>query len=288
MKIAIAGSSGFIGKYLSSFLLKSENEIIKISRKDLESGSNHVAKLIKSANVVINLAGAPVLQRWTKKNQKQILSSRVDTTRILAAAVLYNLPDSRPLFINASAIGIYKIGQTHTEMSKHFGNDFLSDVCQKWEHEAKVLGNSAIRLIIMRLGIVLGKEGGTLKTMLPIFKIGLGGRLGSGEQPFSFIHIEDLCRGIEHLINNQQSEGLYNLVGPHVVTNQVFTKTISHILHRPAFFAVPTFILKVIYGKASDIICKGSTVIPEHLLKEGFEFKFPEISLALNDLLNKS
>jgi len=289
MKIAISGSTGFIGKQLSDYLLRSGNELTVISRGDLTGGSNQLAKVINSADVIINLAGAPVLQRWTRENKQLILSSRVETTRLLVEAVRKNPPEHRPkVFISSSAIGIYDNFGMHDENSTALGNDFLATVCKAWEFETDVLKKMSLRVCIVRLGIVLGTTGGTLKKMLPIYKAGLGGKIGSGVQPFSFVHIADLCRAAEHLITHDNSSGIYNIVSPNPVTNKLFTVTLADRLHRPAFAAVPEFALRMVYGEASGVITKGPYVKPAHLLEEGFKFRFPDISSALDDLVNKA
>ena len=289
MKITISGSTGFIGKQLSDYFLQAGNELIVISRSDFASGSNQLAKVINSAEVIINLAGASVLQRWTEKNKQLILSSRVDTTRLLVEAVLKNLPEHRPkVFINASAIGIYKNSGTHDEFLSVLGSDFLAVVCKAWESETVALKEVNLRLCKVRIGIVLGTTGGSLRKMLPLFKAGLGGRIGSGKQPFSFIHILDFCRAIEHLITHNKSAGVYNLVSPDPITNNLFTRTLSDYLHRPAFFTVPEFALKLIYGEASEMLTNGARVLPARLLEEGFQFQFPDISSAIADLVQKS
>ena len=286
MKIAISGSTGFIGKQLSDYLLRSGNELIAISRHDFSDGSNKMAKLINSVDVVINLAGAPVLTRWNEKNKRLILSSRVETTRLLVEAVRMNVPEHRPkVFINASAIGIYENSLTHDEYSTALGSDFLAEVCKAWEAETEPLKEMNLRLCTIRLGIVLGTTGGSMQKMLPLFKAGLGGKIGSGNQPFSFIHISDLCRAVGHLITTDKSSGIYNMVGPEPITNRLFTKSLSDHLHRPAYFTVPAFALKLIYGEASEILTKGARVKPAQLLKEGFRFEFPEISSALENLV---
>lgn len=286
MKIAISGSTGFIGKQLSDYLLRSGNELTVISRDDFSGGSKQLAKVINSTDVIINLAGASVLRRWTKKNKQLILSSRIDTTRLLVDAVSKNLPEHRPeIFINASATGIYGNCGIHDEFSSVLGTDFLAMVCKAWESEPDILKEMNLRVCKIRIGIVLGNTGGSLKKIVPFFKIGLGGKIGSGKQPFSFIHIEDLCRAIEHLITNVKSLGIYNMVGPNPVTNKLFTVALADCLHRPAIFTVPEFALKLVYGEASDMLTNGAYVKPVRLLDEGFKFRFADISSALADLV---
>lgn len=288
MKIAISGSTGFIGKQLSEFLLQSGNELIVISRYDFAGGSNQVAKVIKSADVIINLAGASVLRRWNEKNKQLILSSRVDTTQLLVKAVQMNVSENRPrIFINASAIGIYEINKSHDEFSKVLGTDFLAVVCKAWEEATVDLKELNLRLCTIRIGIVLGTTGGSLRKMLPLFKAGLGGKIASGKQPFSFIHISDFCNAIWHLIINSQSTGIYNLVCPEPTTNELFTNTLANYLHRPAFFSVPEFALKLVYGEAAGMLTTGAKVISTRLPYEGFQFKFPDIDAAIADLVKK-
>lgn len=288
MKIAISGSTGFIGKQLSDYLLRSGNELVVISRGDLAGGSNQLAKVINSADVIINLAGASVLQRWTNKNKQLILSSRVDTTRLLVEAVRKNLPEHRPgIFISASAIGIYDNYGIHDEFSSALGTNFLAEVCKAWESVTDPLKEMNLKLCTIRIGIVLGTSGGSLQKMLPLFKLGLGGKIGSGNQPFSFIHISDFCRAIEHLVTSEKSTGIYNLVSPSPVTNKLFTVALADQLHRPAFLKVPELALKLVYGEASDVLTKGAYVKPARLTGEGFQFRFPDISSALADLVKK-
>ena len=289
MKIAISGGTGFIGKQLTDYLLQSGNEIILISRKDFTTTDNQLAKLIISADVILNFAGSSVLCRWNKRNREQILSSRVNTTRLLVEAVRENLAVHLPkIFINASAIGIYQDSGVHDESSTSFDPGFLSSVCKAWENETIPLKQLYLRTCIVRTGIVLGATGGSYAKMFPLFKLGLGGKISSGKQSFSFIHITDYCRAIAHLIDNPQSSGIYNLVSPEVTTNESFTKILAGYLHRPAFFTVPEFALKLVYGQAADLLTKGINVKPTKLLREGFQFTFPDIRSSLLELTRKN
>jgi len=286
MKIAISGSTGFIGKQLSEFLLHSGNELIVITRNDFAGGSNQLAKVIKSADVIINLAGASVLRRWNEKNKKLILSSRIDTTRLLVKAVQINQSENRlRVFINTSAIGIYEINKSHDEFSTVLGTDFLAFVCKAWEEATADLRELDLRLCTIRIGIVLGTTGGSLRKMLPLFKAGLGGKIASGKHPFSFIHISDFCNAIWHLIINGESTGIYNLVCPEPTTNKLFTEVLANYLHRPAIFTVPEFALKLIYGEAAGMLTTGAKVISARLPNEGFQFKFSDINSAIADLV---
>ncbi len=285
MKIAISGSTGFIGKQLSEYLLQSGNELIAISRNDFVNGSKQLAKIVNSADVIINLAGSSVLCRWNKTNKEIILSSRIKTTRALVDAIQMNGPEHRPkLFINASAVGVYKNSGIHDEFSTALDSGFLASVCNAWENETTQL-NDIMRVCKVRIGIVLGASGGSLGKMLPLFKAGLGGKIGSGKQSFSFIHILDFCRAIEYLVQNNNCSGVYNMVSPEPTTNALFTKALSECLHRPALFTVPEFALKLVYGDAAELLTKGAFVKPARLQEAGFQFKFPSIKSALTDII---
>ena len=190
------------------------------------------------------------------------------------------------LFINSSAIGIYDETKTHDESSLAFNTDFLASVCQAWENETQPLEFLNIRKCIIRTGIVLGTSGGSMNKILPVFKAGLGGRIGSGKQPFSFIHIRDFCRAVHHLIENEQSSGIYNFVSPEPTNNLKFTQVLAKRLCRPAIFTVPELALKMIYGEAAGLLIKGVTVVPARLINEGFEFDFPDISSAISGLVS--
>ncbi len=288
MKIAISGSTGFIGKQLTDHLLRSGHELLMITRHDFADPDNKLTKIVNSADVIINLAGSSVLCRWNKKNRGQISSSRLETTRLLVSKLgKCRSLKSRKIFINASAIGIYQDSGIHDETSNALSTDFLAELCKRWEQELEPLGDLDCRTSIIRIGIVLGTSGGSLAKMVPIFKAGLGGKIGSGKQPFSFIHITDFCRAIEHLINNPQSSGVYNIVAPEFTTNDRFTKALAKSLHRPAIFTVPEFGLKLIYGKAAQLLTQGVAAKPQRLLNEDFKFLFPEISTTISDLFTK-
>ncbi len=285
MKIAIAGSTGFIGKQLVRYLKHNGHEVFAISRRDFEGSDNQLSKLINSAEVIINLAGSSVLCRWTKSNKEEIYSSRIFTTRKIVSALQQSETSKQPkLLVNASAVGIYDTVQIHDESSVAFDSSFLTSVCEAWEQVTQQLDHSKFRVCTIRIGIVLGTTGGTLKKLLPIFRLGLGGKIGSGNQSFPFIHVDDFCRGIDHLILNQASSGIYNFVAPCLIDNLTFTKQLGAVLRRPAFIPVPEFALKLIYGQAAEVITKGAKVQPARLLDEGFKFKFPTLSEALTDL----
>jgi uncharacterized protein (TIGR01777 family) len=286
MKIAITGSSGFIGTSLLSGLYKTEMDFFPLKRNETDTVW---AEKIGQCDVLINLAGAPVIQRWTPRNKNKILYSRINTTKRLVS-ILNELPrrNSPCLFISASAIGIYPSdeGRMYDEESNAIGDGFLPEVVVHWEKEALELTNRYVRLVIPRIGVVLGKDGGLIKKILPIFKLGLGGIIASGQQSVSFIHIDDLVQAFRFFIENKDTAGIYNLTAPEITSNRKLTKTMAEVLNRPAIVPVPAFALKLLYGKAAAIMINGEKVYPKHLLGAGFEFKFPDVETAVRDLLS--
>ena len=286
MKIAITGSSGFIATNIQQKLFKGKSvEYLHLKR---DEKNQEWANKIKQADILINLAGAPVIMRWSKSNRQTILSSRVETTRRLVGILNQMPPDVGPeLFISASAIGIYpdKSDKLFDEQSSEKGSGFLANVVEQWENEARELVNDTIRLVIARIGVVIGKDGGLIKKTLPLFKMGLGGKIASGNQALSFIHIDDIVNAIGFFIENQQASGIYNLVAPNISTNKQFTQIMGQLLNRPVFLPVPAFALKLIYGEAAWIMINGEKVFPTHLLNDEFSFQYPTIDSALKAML---
>ena len=288
MKIVITGGTGFIGRHLTSYFKTHEHEFVMIQRSDLKLGVDRISKIIKSSDVLINLAGSPVIKRWTTENKKIIRDSRVVTTSLLVDSIAVLPSSERPkLFISASAIGIYDSLKVHTEHSCDFDDNFLASICQEWENCLHPLSGLELRVCVLRLGIVLGKDGGMLKKLLPLFKAGLGGKIGSGKQGLSFIHYHDLCKAIGFLIANESCNGIYNLTAPELSDNKAFTKILAKACHMPAFFTVPEFALKLIFGKAAVTLLKGQTVYPQHLLDCGFKFEYPDLYSAIEAIMRK-
>ncbi len=289
MKIVITGGTGFLGRHLSTYLLALGHEMVLIQRSDLMEGSDRVSKLIKSMDVIINLAGSPVIKRWTVSNKIEIVSSRLNTTNLLVEALARLNPSERPvIFLSASAIGVYDSVKVHNENSVDFDVNFLATVCQQWEKSLEPLRKTDVRVCVMRIGIVLGEDGGMMKQLIPIFKAGLGGKIGSGRQGFSFIHYSDFCRGVEYLMEHNQCAGIFNMTAPEFSTNALFTQTLSKACKRPALFAVPEIALKLIYGEAAVALLKGQFVYPQHLLDCGFEFAYPDVGSAIQAVLSKN
>ena len=286
MNIAISGITGLIGQALSEDLLGKDHCVTGIVRQDFQYGVEHLANKLEGIDAVVNLAGAPLLQRWTAANKKEILRSRVETTAALVAAM--NQMASPPgVFVATSAVGIYDPYEVHDEYSEDYADDFAAEVCKAWEQEALKVDTGKVRLNIARFGVVLSPSGGALKKMLLPFRLGLGGKISEGFQPMPFIHIKDLTKAIDWLISHPKEKGVFNLVAPQMVSNVEFTKALASVLRRPAFMTVPAFALKLMYGDAARILIRGQKVVPKRLPEDGFEFDYPDIHTALRDLLKK-
>jgi hypothetical protein len=286
MNIAISGITGLVGQALAERLLNAGHCVAGIGRADFGRDIAHLQNKLKGVDVVVHLAGAPILKRWTKKWKETILSSRTETTAQLVEAMNgMMLPPS--VFVSASAVGIYDTFEVHDEYSTEYADDFLTMVCQRWEAEAIQVDTAKIRLAVVRLGMVLSSEGGALKQMALPFKMGVGGRIGDGMQPMPYIHIDDLTAGVEWIINHDDQKGVFNMVAPQMVSNAEFTDALSAVLNRPAFFVIPEFALRILYGGAASVITEGQKVIPHRLPDSGFQYRFPDIRLALGDLLKK-
>jgi len=283
MLIAISGASGFIGKQLTLFLQSKENEIRTIARIHYSTPIAEVALQLAGVDVVINLAGAPVVNRWTKAYKKTLLDSRIITTRKIVEAI--GIMDKKPeLLISASAIGIYSQEGEHTENNFQLADDYLGEICSAWELEAKK-AKPFTRVAITRFGIVLGKDEGALNRMLPLFRFGLGGRIASGKQGFSWIHVYDVVHAIYFIIGNNKAEGEFNFTAPQIVDNSKFTSLLASKLRKSAFFTVPLFALRLVFGEGSIAVAGGQFVKPQHLLEAGYEFDYPELSKALDDII---
>jgi len=283
MKIAISGSNGYIAKNLIPLLDNAGHTVIRIKRSEL-GAVNQLTEILSDTDVVINLAGAPILCRWTTRNKNEILKSRIESTRNIVESINQLTAGHRPrLFISASAIGIYSPDIIHTEESKSFSNDFVAEVVKKWENASENL-NLEVRRVIFRIGLILGKEAKTIQNLLPLFKLGLGGKIGNGEQPFPFIHIQDVINAITWSIQSQNSHGIYNLAAPENINNKTFTKALAKHLGRPAIFTVPDVVLKVILGEASTLLLQNPQVYPERLINEGFKFTLPDINSTIGEI----
>ncbi len=280
MNIAITGASGFIGRHLTAKLREQGHSTRPIS---LRSGSL-APDVFAGCDAIVNLAGENVAQRWTASAKQRILDSRVQGTRAVVQAMAAS--DPRPgTLISASAIGYYgsRGDEILTEQSAP-SSDFLSEVVQAWESEAREAGKFGVHVVSPRIGVVLGPDGGALQKMAPPFRFGVGGRIGSGQQWMSWIHIDDLIGLIVFALSASTLAGPVNATAPNPVTNADFTLELGRALHRPAIFPVPAIALKLMFGEMSGMLIGGQRVLPQAALAAGFTLRYPEIGSALADL----
>lgn len=283
LKIAICGKSGLIGSKLEKFFLSQHNDVVDINIMGDVSVDN-VAKQLDGSDILINLSGATILAKWSEEYKKVLYSSRIDTTKKLVDAM--RLCHEKPkLFLNASAVGIYSSNKAHNDTSKEYEDDFLAHICKDWEAEALKASQIGVRAVQMRFGVVYAKEGGALQKMLPPFRFGVGGVVGSGEQMVSWIHIEDLARAAAFVIKNPQIEGSVNFCSPNPLSNYEQTKSMGRVLHRPTIFPVPAFVLKLIFGEGSSVMLDSKEVYPSKLLENGFEFEYAKFEDAFRDIV---
>jgi hypothetical protein len=285
LKIKITGASGFLGIAISKKLIEKGHQVSGIERKLLYGSTNVLQAEIRNCDAIINLAGAPILQRWSDKNKATIVDSRVKTTQNLVHAI-NNLPlnEQPKKFITASAIGVYATGFKHDESSQNFDNGFVGNVVKKWEAASNSLSPN-IQRNIFRIGIVLGREAKTITNLLLPFKLGLGATLGNGNQPFPFVHINDVISAFTWCIEDLNTSGVFNLVAPENISNKDFTKALAKSLGRPAIFSIPEFVLKAVLGEASVLLTEGAEVLPRNLTEAGFDFQYPDINSALKEIV---
>lgn len=292
-KIVIAGGTGFIGKYFSKHFSKLGYQVFIISRQEKSISWNDEKRIIdalENAEMLINLAGKSVNCRYNKKNQEQIINSRVETTKILGEAILKcNKPPQ--LWINSSTATIYRhaIDRPMTESTGEIGTGFSVNVAKKWEKIFFEFQLSNTRQIALRMAIVLGKEGGVVKPLTNLVRFGLGGKQGSGNQMFSWIHIEDLFGIILFLQSEKELSGVFNCSSPSPIDNQTLMKLLRKTMKVNIGLPSPEWMLKigaVLIGTETELILKSRWVIPEKLVKNGYNFKYPKIDEALNDILN--
>lgn len=278
MNIAVTGASGFIGRALAARLAAAGHSVQPVKLRE--------SVVVPPSDAVVHLAGEPVAQRWTAEAKRRILQSRAEGTRKLVES-LSRLSPRPATLISASAIGVYGArGDKFLAEDSSPGSGFLADVCVVWERTAGIANALGIRVVILRLGVVLGHRG-ALARMLPAFKLGAGGRLGSGRQWMSWIHIDDLTALIEFALGARRFRGPVNATAPNPVTNAEFTRTLASTLHRPAFAVVPEFALKLMFGEMASVLLDSQRVLPKAALAAGFQFRYPDLGAALADLLGR-
>lgn len=301
MRVLITGGLGFIGTQLSSRLLERGHQVTVVGhapqprpytprKVKYVCGDTTVKGVwqeeVAAQDAVINLAGALIFRRWTDKTKQLIYDSRVLTTRNVVEA----LDQGRgTVLCSASAVGYYGFrGDEEVTEEDGPGNDFLAGVCSDWENEARKAAEKEIRVVITRFGIVVGKTGGALGQMISAFKKFVGGPLGSGKQWFSWIHMEDLLNAFMFVCDNQDIHGPVNFCSPNPLRNRDLAKALGKVLSRPSFLTTPAFVLRLVLGEFGSVLLEGQRVMPAELLKHGFDFRYPEIMEALEEVVRES
>lgn len=293
MKIFITGGTGLIGKPLCEELASHNHELFVLSRSKRKNSKNidyilwddsfKFSEHINGMDIVINLAGEPIAGKpWSNEQKKKLRDSRIDITREIVSAI-NSVPNKPKKLINASAVGIY--GDRKDEKIKEssdLGEGFLPNICKEWEIEA---GKALTNVVLLRIGIVLGKDGGALEKMVPPFQLFIGGPLGSGKQWMPWIALEDAVGIIKFTVEKPELKGIVNVTSPNPVTNKEFSNILGNVLFRPSFMPVPAFGLKLILGEMADMLLGGQYVIPEVVSKQGYIFKHPRVEETLRKIL---
>jgi len=275
MNVTILGASGFIGKHLAAALTARGDRVTTASLRD----PSVAAGAAREADVVVNLAGEPVAQRWSASVKEKIRSSRVEGPHAFLDAL--GALERRPAaYVSASAIGYYGTSESATfDESSAPGSDFLAGVCVAWEAEAERAAALGMRVSVVRTGLVLGADGGALAKLLPLFKAGLGGIVASGRQWYSWIHIDDQVGVYLHAIDG--TAGVLNATAPNPVRNAEFTRALGAALHRPTLFPAPAFAVQLVLGEGAGVVTDGQKVVPTRTLETGYAFRYPALDAAL-------
>ena len=305
MKIVVTGGSGLIGTALIKELIERKDDVILFtrnpenSRKIFPKGITPIVwdgktigawtQALGGCDIIINFSGESIgAKRWTANQKRKIMESRIDSARVLIMAI-QSMQKKPATLINASAIGIYgDVPEDEATESYPAGSDFLAEVCKRWEAEPTKAKTFGTRVVNVRTGIVLALNGGALARMLLPFKLFLGGPLGSGRQWFPWIHLQDLIKAILFIIDHPSIEGPVNMAAPDYVRMKDFCNALGKAMHRPSFAPVPAFVLKVALGEMSTLVLTGVKVIPQKLLDHHFQFDFPKLETALENLFERS
>jgi hypothetical protein len=306
MNILITGGTGFIGThYIRNYIAKDDNIYILTRNKDRASKQLNDTNIVNNINylesidndlnfdVIINLAGEPIADsKWTKSKVKKLFDSRINTTKKLINYISTKNSSNRPkILVNGSAIGCYGIKDKDGEYDENSSPSEVTSVshrlCRQWEQEALKAEDFGVDVKIVRIGVVLGKNGGALQRMLPPFKLGLGGKIACGKQYMSWVHIDDLCKIIKNLSKGDIKSNIVNATAPKPVTNEDFSKTLAKKLNRPAIFTTPAFVMKLAFGEmAEELLINGQKIIPTNLQNENFNFEYENLDSALENILN--
>jgi uncharacterized protein (TIGR01777 family) len=300
MKVLVTGATGFVGKRVVGQLLDQGHEVVVLTR-NIAKGALELGKKCKyflwsdtktlppeeafeGVEGVINLMGEGIAdRRWSEEQKKKIYDSRViATTQIIER--MRGLTQKPKIFVSSSAVGIYgNRGNEEITEDSTTVDDFLGKVCKDWEACANKAKEIGLRVVIIRTGVVLGKGGGALKKMLPIFKLGGGGPVGSGKQYMSWIHVDDIAAMFVFALKDSSIEGVYNGTSPYPATSKEFAKQLGKILHRPAFAPAPGFALKLVFGEMSQVLLDGQKVMPVKFRESKFRYRYPTLEMALTE-----
>ncbi|KPQ27944.1 MAG: putative nucleoside-diphosphate sugar epimerase [Marinobacter excellens HL-55] len=294
-RVLITGGTGFIGTILCRNLISRGYSLTVLSRQSSDTVRalcGRVEVVDDLANLkghpgfqaVINLAGEGIAdKRWSEARKQALRDSRIGVTRQLVSTIRswQTLPD---IVVSGSAVGFYGNQNDHLVTEDAQPNpEFTHELCRDWEQEALALEQDGVRVCLSRTGVVAGRAGGFLQRMLLPFKLGLGGRLGSGQQYMPWVHRDDVVAGLIWMLENDRAHGAYNMVSPNPATNREFTRTLGKVLHRPTVFPAPAPVLKLALGEMAGLLLTGQKAVPQRLQTEGFQFKYPELEAALKD-----
>ncbi|WP_257266401.1 TIGR01777 family oxidoreductase [Endozoicomonas sp. ONNA2] len=299
MQYLITGGTGFIGRRLVHRLLNEGHQVVVLSRRPAKEVRLQLSTRVKPVSslsavnpssyfdAVINLAGEGILdKRWSQARKKILLDSRIGVTSELVD--LIERMEKKPgCFISASAIGYYGFSRPTEELdeSAPVGSDFAATLCDRWEQVARRVEALGVRTCIVRIGVVLHPGGGALQKMLPVFRLGLGGPIGNGQQIMSWIHMDDMLNALVYLVNHPEMKGVFNAVAPEILTNKAFARELGRALRRPAILSTPEIVLALMLGESAQLLTRGQAVIPGRLQEAGFTFAYPNAKKALASLL---
>lgn len=300
MRIFMTGGTGFVGAYLAGHL-SGQGHGVTILTSSFDRppaprpGISYVPgnptvkgkwqEQVKAHDVIINLAGASIFHRWTPDWKHDLRESRILTTRNLVEA-LDGHGGRQVTFLSTSAVGYFGFtGDEELDEDAPAGTDFLARLAYDWEQEALRARDKGARVVVTRFGIVLGAGGGAMAQMIPLYKFGLGGSLGSGRQWFSWVHLHDLAQAFSFLIAHEEAEGPVNLCAPQPVRNRDLARAIGTVLKRPAILPVPGFMIRLILGEFGSVLLKGQRVVPRCLMEHGFVFQYPDIASAIRNIV---
>ena len=305
MKIAITGATGLVGTRLVAKLKENKHQVVVFTRNSAKAQKKFPASSfpdveivqytpqesgtwqdkISGCDAVINLAGEPISERWTPQQKKAILDSRQIGTRKIVEAIAKAQVKPQVL-ISGSAIGYYGTSETATfDETSSPGNDFLAEVCQKWEAEAEAVKEYGVRLVIIRVGIVLAQGGGALGKMLAPFQMGAGGPIGTGRQWFSWIHRDDLIKIVTEALTRSDMTGVYNATSPNPVKMEQFCQTLGEVLNRPSWLPVPEFVLELLLGDGAIVVLEGQKVLPKKTQSLNIPYQYAELKSAIEEIV---